>query len=81
MAQPCLHSPLVVSRALAWIDAGVSIVPALLDGTKKPLVSWKPYQTSIASRHQVRRWYYLPRGILAIAGVVSGGLEIIDLIR
>jgi putative DNA primase/helicase len=69
-----------LAHALAYLDAGYSIVPIKPDGSKKPDSKWKAYQQSRPSQHQVRKWFGVkdPPGIAIIAGAVSGNLELID---
>ena len=48
------------AAALGWWEAGYSVLPPLMDGSKAPLAqggTWKTFQTERASREQVGRWY------------------------
>ncbi len=79
----------MVSAALAFISAGVSIIP-IDHTTKRPAMNllpkgedgkptWKPFQTQIADEGTVRGWF--ASGIQAFAvvgGAVSGGLLVLD---
>lgn len=62
-------------------NAGISCFPAAMDGSKRPLGVWKPFQSSIPTKSEVlsfhRNWG-LELGIATICGVVSGGLEVLD---
>jgi len=58
--------------------AGVSSVPILLNGQKKPAVEWKIYQTRIPTARDIDALYRHPRGIAVVGGSVSGNLEILD---
>ena len=51
-----------------------------VDGGKKPLTKWTPYQISKPTRADVTQMFTLTgaRGIAVIAGRVSGNLEVID---
>lgn len=66
--------------AIDYADAGVSIIPLRLDGSKSPAVpSWKQYQTRIASPDEIRSWFdYRLCGIGVVTGAISGGLEVLD---
>lgn len=72
-----------LEHALALLRAGISAVPIACDGTKRPAVAWKAYQSRLATEEEARRWWggQRPHGIAAICGEVSGGLELIDFDR
>jgi hypothetical protein len=57
------------------LNAGLSIIPTNPD-TKKPTISWKPYQASPMSHDQVKSLDW--PGVAIIAGKVSGNLECLD---
>lgn len=67
--------------ALAWWDAGCSVIPIRADGTKKPFGQWKDYQTFRAPRRKVEQWFKATPnwGVGLICGEVSGGLEMLEL--
>lgn len=70
----------VLSAALAWIEAGVSVIPIRPNGMKKPLIEWKQFQGRIASEQEVRAWFTdTDNGLAIICGAVSGGLEMLEL--
>ena len=65
--------------ALDFVQAGLSVIPLKLDGSKSPFVSnWKKYQNSVPSERDLFGMFRKPAGIGLVAGVVSGGLEILD---
>lgn len=70
-----------LSGALTWYDAGCSVIPVVADGTKKPLGSWKDYQTTRAPRERVEKWFKITpgQGVGIICGAVSGGLELLEI--
>ena len=73
-------SPEQAARMLA--AAGVSFIPIKIDGSKRPcILSWKQYQSDRPTEGELTGWFGngKTRGIAAIGGAVSGGLEIIDL--
>jgi len=71
----------LLQAALTWYDAGCSVIPILPDGTKKPLIQWKPYTQAQPSREDVGYWFNPSSrsGIGVICGAVSGGLEMLEL--
>jgi len=72
-----------VDTAIAYAGSGISVIPVLPDGSKKPAVSWKQYQRRIASEREIRAMFRPGHGVAIIGGTVSGagtsgGLEILD---
>jgi replicative DNA helicase len=78
--------------AREYVAAGISILPIKPDGSKAPEAkflplgadgkpTWAPFQSQIADPETISRWYGNGSrlGIAAIGGLVSGGLEILDL--
>jgi hypothetical protein len=75
--------------ALAFIRAGVSIVP-IDHTTKRPAMhllpqgedgkpTWKPFQQQIADEATVRRWFAAgTQAFAVVCGKVSGGLLVLD---
>jgi len=62
-----------------FYNAGVSLIPLALDGSKRPAIkSWKQYQIERATIDQVRNWWSVPRGVGVVCGAISGGLEVLD---
>lgn len=74
--------PLTVhDHARRLVDAGFSVVPIRLDGSKQPAVSaWKPYQHQRPTAAELAAWFdgLNPPGIAIIGGEISGHLEISD---
>lgn len=69
----------VLTLATEYRDAGISVHPLRLDGTKAPaLSSWQPYTQRLATDEELSRWFRKPAGIGMICGAISGGLEVID---
>ena len=65
--------------AVEYRDAGISIIPLRLDGSKAPAVtSWTPYRERLATDAELDQWFDRPQGIGLVCGTVSGGLEVID---
>jgi AAA domain/Bifunctional DNA primase/polymerase, N-terminal len=70
----------ILQAALDFYDAGVSVVPASMNGTKAPITSWKQYQVTRADRQQLQAWFSgNATGIGIITGAVSGNLEMLEL--
>jgi hypothetical protein len=70
----------VLQAALAFAEAGVSVVPASMDGSKAPIGSWKKYQLAPADHEQLVNWFSGNQtGIGIVTGKVSGNLEMVEL--
>jgi hypothetical protein len=68
-----------LEAALAWHQAGASVVRAAIDGTKRPDGAWKQYQTRRPTEDTIRQWFEGGHpGIGIILGSVSGGLEMLE---
>jgi ABC-type dipeptide/oligopeptide/nickel transport system ATPase component len=68
------------ATAIAFAEAGVSVVPAAMDGSKAPLGAWKKYQLTHADREQLDAWFSgNATGLGIITGKVSGNLEMVEL--
>lgn len=67
--------------ALAWHKAGMSIIPVLADGTKRPQLKWEQYQNERATYEQVKQWFTTSpnSGVGIVCGKVSGNLEMLEL--
>lgn len=78
----------VLKAALAYRQAGLSVIPIAADGSKAPdrrlVPSWQRYQVFKAREDELQQWFVGGEvGLAIIGGVVSGGekghgLEIID---
>lgn len=69
----------VFAAALNWSAAGCSVVPALLDGSKRPDGVWLEYQEHPPTTDQIVHWFSNDVGIGLICGQVSGNLEMTEL--
>lgn len=77
VAQP---QPSVLDVALAFVDAGCSVIPVATDGTKRPLGAWKQAQTTPLSREQVQQTFADGHpGLGVVTGAVSGNLLMVEL--
>lgn len=69
-----------MQAALAFRDAGISVVPAAMDGSKAPIGTWKKYQIARADDEQLEAWFNgSATGIGIVTGQVSGNLEMVEL--
>jgi hypothetical protein len=70
----------VLQAALNYRACGLSVVPLLTDGSRQPPFDWKEYQSRLATEDELKKWFVGDRyGIAITGGLISGGLEIIDL--
>lgn len=67
-----------LSSALAYLEAGFSVIPIELGGSKKSAVLWKQYQQERATAQQLESWFEASAGIGIVCGAVSGNLEVLD---
>lgn len=66
------------ARAAAYLDSGLSVLPAV-PRTKRPdLATWRTYQRQLPGRDEVERWFVGAAGACIVCGAVSGNLEMID---
>ncbi|MEU8717510.1 phage/plasmid primase, P4 family [Streptomyces sp. NPDC048663] len=71
--------PATLAAALAWNQAGASVVRAAANGTKAPLGQWKQAQTERATTEQLHAWFSGGHpGIGLVLGDVSGNLEMLE---
>ena len=62
-------------------EAGLAPIPISTDGSKKPLIPWKRFQTEIPSAAEIDGWFglYLDQPGVAIAtGIASRMFEVLD---
>ena len=72
----------VLEAALEFNKWGCSVVPASMDGSKRPAVDWKEFQSSRAGEVQIRAWFQPhtgATGVGVITGKVSGNLEMLEM--
>ena len=62
-------------------NQGISVFPALVDGTKKPQGKWRQYQRDRCSQRQLNKWFgeANPWAIAVVCGQVSNNLVVIDI--
>ena len=69
----------LTDAALAWYDAGCSLIPIRGDGTKRPAMEWKRAQVERIPRISVKDMMSQGFGIGLVCGEVSGNLEMLEL--
>ncbi|MFD0890769.1 bifunctional DNA primase/polymerase, partial [Streptosporangium algeriense] len=62
-------------------DAGLCVLPAAANGTKRPAIPWKHFQTERPTPEQLTAWFQdgTHHGLGVITGAVSGNLEMLEL--
>lgn len=74
--------PTVAEVARIWNSAGVSTIPVLNDGTKRPAIRWGQYQVELPLSGQLDEWWgngHAQLGLALICGEVSGNMEMTEL--
>jgi putative DNA primase/helicase len=72
----------VHTAAQLYSQCGLSVIPVFKDGSKRPLVEWKRYQTQTATDEDLAKWFKVYEyGIGIICGAISGNLEVLDFER
>jgi P4 family phage/plasmid primase-like protien len=71
----------LLEAALALHDAGLCVLPAAEDGSKRPAVEWRRYQQERPDVDDLTAWFGLGdrTGLGFVCGRVSGGLEMLEL--
>jgi len=65
--------------AHAYVQASISVIPIRVDGSKAPAISsWKRYQSTHPTIHELKPWFIKNHGIGLICGSISGMLEVLD---
>ena len=69
----------VLLHARKYLERGFSVIPCGKD--KKPLISWKEYQSKRATEKEVTQWVeqFPEMNIGIVTGSISGGLGVIDI--
>lgn len=70
----------LLHTALQLHDAGLCVLPAAADGSKRPAVHWKPYQQERPTLQQVEAWFTTTpqQGLGVVTGAVSDHLEMLE---
>lgn len=71
----------VAEVAVRWHQAGVSTIPIVKGGSKRPAVRWAEYQARIPELGEIERWWGNGHeyGLAIICGAISGNLEMVEL--
>src|SRR3712207_2594147 len=71
--------PHSLAAARAFVAHEMSVAPVPPDGSKRPRISWKPYQRRLPTDDELVSWFASGKnGVAVLCGRVSGGLEVID---
>lgn len=69
----------MLALARRYHEAGLAIIPPMMDGSKRPISTWKQYQERRPTPAEIKAWYKSPQdGIGCITGAVSGNLELFE---
>lgn len=69
----------MLDAALAYLGAGLCVLPALRQQKRPALSGWKAYQQRLPTERQIREWFSESTdGICIVTGDVSGNLEVLD---
>jgi hypothetical protein len=49
--------PKLLTEARRLVEAGLSVIPVMTDGTKRPSVAWKPYQSRRPTAEELMMWF------------------------
>lgn len=71
-------SPNMLNAALAYLEAGLCVLPARLTEKRPAVSSWKQYQARLPTEVEVRAWFSNGHALCVLTGTVSGNLEMID---
>lgn len=71
----------VAEAALKWHQAGISTIPIVKGGSKRPAVRWAEYQARVPELGEMDRWWGNGHdyGLAIICGHISGRLEMVEL--
>ena len=70
----------ILSTALRFHNAGISVVPVAGDGSKRPAIAWKEFQSRRPTTDELLAWFSDPnvQGLGVITGAISGNLELLE---
>lgn len=68
-----------LETALELHQAGMSVVPVMADGSKRPAGPWKRYQQIRATEQEIREWFSTGNaGLGVVTGKASDSLELLE---
>lgn len=70
--------PTILQAALAYLEAGLCVLAAVLAEKRPALRSWKEFQNRLPTRAEVERWFSHAQALCIIAGAASGNLFLLD---
>jgi hypothetical protein len=68
----------MLAAALAYLRAGLCVLPAIRADKRPALSRWKDFQRALPCEKQVETWFANADAICIVCGAVSGHLEILD---
>lgn len=69
-----------LETALKLHKAGISVVPVMADGSKRPAGKWKQYTSSRATTTELHAWFDTKKyGIGVVTGSISDSLEMLEI--
>ncbi|HHK40933.1 MAG TPA: DUF3987 domain-containing protein [Planctomycetaceae bacterium] len=68
----------MLDAAIEYLNAGLCVLPAILEEKRPALPGWKQYQRRLPTERQVRAWFADGAPLCVLTGAVSGNLEMID---
>lgn len=68
----------MLNSAIEYLNAGLCVLPAILEEKRPALAGWKQYQRRLPTERQVRTWFADDAPLCVLTGTVSGNLEMID---
>ncbi|MBQ8112921.1 MAG: bifunctional DNA primase/polymerase, partial [Kiritimatiellae bacterium] len=70
---------ITVETAMAYLAAGLSVLPAIRAEKRPSVGAWKTWAGRLPSEYEVKAWFgNHPDGVCIVAGSVSGNLEFMD---
>ena len=67
------------SVPINYLDAGLSVLPAIRERKHPAVGSWKAYQDRLPSEEEIEAWFSNKQNALClVCGTISGNLEVID---
>lgn len=70
----------ILTTALRFASNGIAVVPVAGDGSKRPAIAWKEYQSRKPTTEELLAWFSDPnvQGLGVITGAISGNLEMLE---
>ncbi|MCY2928192.1 MAG: bifunctional DNA primase/polymerase [Planctomycetota bacterium] len=68
----------ILNAALAYLDAGLCVLPARVDQKRPAVPTWKQYQRRLPTPVELHAWFANGHALCILTGTVSGNNEMID---